>query len=100
MTVMYSQIQSYIHTSWLQVTAFHRGYHEFKIAPHHNMQVEVTTDELNQHVLHSPGGSSHHTAVGVGFNNYTLELPAGLTCDQCVLQWRYRAGQLSQPLEH
>ena len=34
------------------------------------------------------------TTGRTGYYNFYLKLPDGLTCSQCVLQWKYHAGNL------
>lgn len=40
-------------------------------------------------------GSDKYQITGseTGWRNMTLQLPAGLTCNHCVLQWTYNVGE-------
>lgn len=59
-------------------------------------QVDATVECLEKTVLRLAGTGETRVAAPVsGAQAYALNvsLPAGLTCDHCVLQWKYRAGE-------
>nr|XP_045582906.1 uncharacterized protein LOC123745862 [Procambarus clarkii] len=78
----------------VHVTANHRGHFEFRLCPNNNPQVEATQTCLNQYPLLPADGSGFQQQVAghTGEHLLHLQLPSGLTCTQCVLQWRYVAG--------
>lgn len=82
----------------IKITANHKGYFEFRLCPHNNPNVPVTHDCLNQHLL-TVGNpeSSFSTKYYPGTENkdYAMMvlLPAGMTCAQCVIQWKYHTGK-------
>ena len=75
--------------------ANHRGWFEFRLCPNNNVQAPVTQTCLNRYLLTSPDGITSRFPVefrGTGDVTVYLRLPLGLTCTQCVLQWKYNAG--------
>ncbi|XP_060076005.1 uncharacterized protein LOC132555669 [Ylistrum balloti] len=77
----------------VQITASHKGYFEFRLCPHNNTSTRVSQACLDHHVLQQTDGSTRVYEAGHP-TNYTihLKLPAGVTCSQCLLQWKYNAG--------
>ncbi|XP_011429462.3 uncharacterized protein [Magallana gigas] len=77
----------------VKITASHFGYFEFRLCPNNNVHKPATQACLNQYVLHQPSGSVRFLEQGRP-QTYAikLKLPKGLTCTQCVLQWKYNAG--------
>ena len=54
----------------------------------------VTQECLDEHLLTDMyGNTDHYMGETNADYSYRLRLPAGLTCTQCVLQWKYNAGQ-------
>ncbi|CAG5124618.1 unnamed protein product [Candidula unifasciata] len=80
----------------VHITANHKGYFEFRICPVADPKVEVTQECLDQHVLEMVNGEGtrYHLPEGKSnqFFNVSLQLPADVTCKQCVIQWKYRTG--------
>ena len=78
------------------LTAYHKGYYEFKICPHNNPNIPVSQRCLNRYPLRIVEGSRRYRTRYYpkrnGVHRMTLMLPRGLRCSQCVLQWRYRTG--------
>jgi len=77
----------------IELTANHHGYFEFRICAMTYHDREVTQECLDQHLLRAENGSTRYYP-GPGnriFESY-YKLPEGLTCTQCVFQWRYIAG--------
>ena len=82
---------------WVELTAHHKGYFEFKICAHNDVDTAVTQECLDEHPLHSWNDSNirHYVGDEVRLNYYfSLQLPWLMSCEQCVFQWRYRAGKL------
>ncbi|KAI8439798.1 hypothetical protein MSG28_013474 [Choristoneura fumiferana] len=73
-----------------QLTASHLGYWEFKLCPDPTNNDQACFD---QHVLQLENGETkYYPTLGSTTYNVNYKLPAGLVCENCVLQWRYRAG--------
>ena len=81
----------------IEVTVQHGGWFEFRICPNNDFRVPVTHECLNRNLLSLADGSGYrkylHVNDPVGFYNVTLRLPTGLTCTQCVLQWKWHTGK-------
>ena len=73
------------------ITANHKGWFEFRLG-------EIGTPPITQakltHLLRLVSGGTRWKLDDPGNKKYTihLQLPAGLTCEHCVLQWWYNAG--------
>ncbi|XP_056017727.1 uncharacterized protein LOC125679999 [Ostrea edulis] len=77
----------------VKITASHLGYFEFRLCPNNNVHKPATQACLNQYVLHQPSGSVRFMEQGrPRVYSLKLKLPTGLTCSQCVLQWKYNTG--------
>ncbi|XP_047478848.1 uncharacterized protein LOC125031895 [Penaeus chinensis] len=78
----------------VDITSNHRGHFEFRICPNNNPSVEASQTCLNAHPLFKADGSGfeHKISTNNGEHAVQLQLPPGLTCTQCVMQWRYVAG--------
>ncbi|OWF48654.1 hypothetical protein KP79_PYT16194 [Mizuhopecten yessoensis] len=77
----------------VQITASHKGYFEFRLCPHNNPSTRVSQACLDQHVLQQTDGSTRVYEAGHPTTNTVhLKLPTGVTCSQCLLQWKYNAG--------
>ncbi|XP_061188639.1 uncharacterized protein LOC133196797 [Saccostrea echinata] len=74
----------------VRVTAFHLGYFQFKICPHNNPTVPVSQECLDQQKLKLAGTNEYRFYPTKDGDYYLqLQLPANMTCSQCVLQWNY-----------
>jgi len=75
----------------VDLNAAHLGNMEWRLCTDANRE---TQDCFNQHVLQRADGRGTKLAVDQGPNWYRtqLRLPAGVTCNPCVIQWNYRAG--------
>ena len=83
------------------LTVNHKGYFDFRLCPHNNVHVPVRQECLDKFVLPIQEGSSKYhrlrfypIKVDGPIYNFTLEIPRGMICSQCVLQWRYRTGNI------
>ncbi|XP_076802032.1 uncharacterized protein LOC143446325 [Clavelina lepadiformis] len=91
-------VRQYSQGSMLEVsvklTAHHLGFFEFRLCPWNNPTVPGTHDCLNQYLLPLLNGSTQYfpPKKGEWVYNYQLQLPREVTCDQCILQWKYHAG--------
>lgn len=84
----------------IELTANHQGYFEFRICEHNLAKQPETEECFDRNLLRrsdadAGDAQSHRYYPGEGHNvvfRSTYKLPEGLTCSQCVLQWRYVAG--------
>ena len=81
---------------------YHSGYFEYRLCVNNDIHKTVTHECLNKNLLQLADGSGTkrnvhglcggvHGVCGVVVEA-KLKLPPGLTCTQCLLQWRYRTG--------
>ncbi|XP_064613004.1 uncharacterized protein LOC135476802 [Liolophura sinensis] len=83
-------------TITLDITAPHKGWFQFKLCPVNNKKVRATQSCLDRYPLKfSNGDSMYFLPKNFKPMNVTVRavLPAGLTCSQCVLQWKYHTGK-------
>jgi hypothetical protein len=79
----------------LQITVAHRGWHEFRIC---NIAksggVEANQECLDKTLLANATGHTRFTegTTSPGFYEFTLILPSGLTCNHCLIQWKWKCG--------
>ncbi|KAK3606445.1 hypothetical protein CHS0354_041386 [Potamilus streckersoni] len=76
----------------VQITVNHGGWFEFRLCPNNDPQKRVTRSCLDRNLLAQPNGQNRYQInAGDGITVYTvnLVLPRGLTCSQCVLQWKW-----------
>jgi len=78
----------------VEVTTNHRGYFMYRLCPNNDVTQDPDQDCFDQFVLNTEHGDPHLpiTDWGLGWWNTRVQLPVGLTCDQCILQWTYTAG--------
>ncbi|KAK7489255.1 hypothetical protein BaRGS_00019507 [Batillaria attramentaria] len=78
----------------VDLTTSHLGYFEFRICPNNNPHKVITQQCLDRYLLQQPDGSTRYyiKSYDQGVRTVQLVLPQGLTCTQCVLQWKYNAG--------
>ncbi|KAK3863535.1 hypothetical protein Pcinc_007640 [Petrolisthes cinctipes] len=82
----------------INVTRSHGGFLEFKLCPHNKVSSPVTQACLNQYPLEVVGRRSRKVKISAPYDapemlSFQLKLPAGVTCDQCVLQMSNTAKQ-------
>ena len=73
----------------VDVTANHRGHFQFGLCPE-NRDSEACFQR--NPVRFEDGSEKFFIRQGTGTHRVRLRLPAGVTCDTCILQWRYVAG--------
>lgn len=78
----------------VDLTVNHKGYFQFKLCKIDGTGADATLECLNKNVLKDTAGRDRIPidASVLGRNKYQLQLPAGLECKNCVLQWMYNAG--------
>ncbi|CAG2190047.1 unnamed protein product [Mytilus edulis] len=80
----------------VELTSNHKGYYEFRLCPNNNPSRAVTQECLNRNVLNIMGHGKRYVIDSPDSNlfmEFQLSLPPGLSCSQCVLQWKWRAAQ-------
>lgn len=98
----YSTDKRFIDTL-VQVTSSMSGYFEFNICPNDDVKTKVSRECLEQfplRILSKDRSISYGrryfpeiTAGMAGIVELSLEIPEGLECTQCVLQWRWHGGR-------
>merc|ERR1712117_359284 len=77
----------------VDVTANHKGYFMFRLCQNPSPGVPATESCFSQNVLKMVGGSDKfYIGSGTGTQSVQVQLPVGVTCTTCVLQWKYVAG--------
>ncbi|CAG0907088.1 unnamed protein product [Darwinula stevensoni] len=70
------------------------GFFEFRLCPNNNPKRDPSQKCLDKYVLQQADGSGERYYPGPGNGVFTVRylLPKDVLCSQCVLQWRYVAG--------
>ncbi|KAL3884400.1 hypothetical protein ACJMK2_024539 [Sinanodonta woodiana] len=80
----------------IEVTASVGGYFEFRLCPHNNIYKPVKQSCLDQYPLRIEGnGRRLYPDLPLGKSGFViakLSIPQGVTCKQCVLQWKWHGG--------
>ncbi|KAH9514759.1 hypothetical protein Btru_023560 [Bulinus truncatus] len=90
-----SYLQGQVVTIQVEITANHKGYFEFRICPKSSIGEKTTQECLDRYLLALADGSGTKYRLAsdaIGMINIPVLLPPVLTCDYCVLQWRYHTG--------
>lgn len=88
--IVSSHLSGSILTTTVEITAYHRGYWQFKLCPDPDRNDQDCFDE---YVLElEEGGTKYYPNKGSNKYEVSYRLPSGLVCEHCVLQWRYTAG--------
>ncbi|CAF0864310.1 unnamed protein product [Rotaria sordida] len=75
------------------LSANHKGFMEFRLCSILDPNIEVTQECLDQNILYIEGfGKQYIVNEGMDLIFLRVQLPHGLSCSRCVLQWRYHAG--------
>ncbi len=78
----------------VELTAAHLGNMEWRLCTNPSSENQAC---FNQHVLQLADGSGTKYAVppaGTGMHSTRVKLPAGVTCQRCIIQWNYRCVNL------
>lgn len=78
----------------VELTQSHLGYFEFKLCPKKSASELVTQACFDGHLLKLSDGSTRYAikSYGTGYFYPMVQLPADVYCDNCVIQWTYKAG--------
>ena len=61
--------------------------------------VSITESCLNMNILRQPNGETKwRLPAGTKKFSLNLVLPRGLTCSQCVMQWKWNTGNIQKSL--
>lgn len=92
----------------VELTANHKGFFEFRLCPNNAPHRVATQECLDLNVLklaRKPNGgiygdepamahdSRYYPASGSKVFEIKYMLPENLTCTQCIMQWKYIAGE-------
>ncbi|XP_063868498.1 uncharacterized protein LOC135104810 [Scylla paramamosain] len=80
-----------------ELTTNHWGYMEIKLCPHNDPSMEVTQECLDQYALPIEGTTETRFVIPQESSKtetfrWRVKLPDGVTCTNCVVQWKYFAG--------
>ncbi|XP_069120048.1 uncharacterized protein [Argopecten irradians] len=78
-----------------ELTSNHKGYFEFRLCENNNISQAISQECLDEHVLNFTGTADTRGYITSDENrefSFHVDLPKGVTCQQCVLQWKYNAG--------
>jgi hypothetical protein len=88
----------------IELTTNHYGWFELKLCPTNDKLKLETQECMDAHPLYLVNDPSKYRfniprpegkpSISAATFNYQVQLPPGLTCSQCVVQWTYRAGNL------
>lgn len=83
----------------IELTANHRGHFELSLCPNNNARIEANQRCFDKFPLKLENGDDNKYFIpadaGIrGIFKYRVELPAYVTCTQCVLQWTYYTGNM------
>ena len=79
----------------VELTVYHKGYFQFRLCPHNRKDRPVAQTCLDKHLLSlDSGGYNYYPTPPENEGRYNIKyrLPDDLSCELCVLQWRYVAG--------
>ena len=79
----------------IELTAYHQGYFQMRLCPHNRRDRPAAQSCLDRNLLNLDSGAAYYYPAQPdtgGLYELQYRLPADLTCDLCVLQWRYVAG--------
>merc|ERR1712168_10883 len=88
-------VDHYKEGSWVDiavdVTNNQLGYFEFRLCPNNNINQDPDQSCFEQYLLQTDSGSTRFplTDNRRGYWNTSVELPMGVVCEQCILQWTY-----------
>ncbi|XP_063609455.1 uncharacterized protein LOC134783472 [Penaeus indicus] len=80
-----------------ELTTNHKGYMELKLCPHNDPKTIITQECLDQYPLMIEGTQESRWVIPLDSKKkeifrWKVQLPEGITCTNCVVQWKYFAG--------
>ncbi|KAG8228464.1 hypothetical protein J437_LFUL009329, partial [Ladona fulva] len=82
----------------INITTSHRGFFEYRLCPMNGIEGQPGTPVeqtcLDNHLLPLENGTTRWYLNTNKAGQYTMDvqLPKGITCDHCVMQWFWRTG--------
>jgi len=79
----------------IELTAYHQGFFEFRLCPLNTRSRPASQTCLDKHIMkQETGAHKYYPAPPQTGGRYWVryQLPRKVTCELCVLQWRYYAG--------
>ncbi|XP_045164026.2 uncharacterized protein LOC123528343 [Mercenaria mercenaria] len=81
----------------VRVTAYHKGYFEFRLCVNNDMTLDPGDDCIEDGYLLNVAGMPDVTRYDINYDkrefyHFQLDMPQGVVCTQCILQWKYNAG--------
>ena len=87
----------------IEVLSSVQGFFQFNLCPNNDVSERITEDCLDEYPLNIFNkdqsrvyGRRYYPEISPGRRgtvSLSLEIPEGLTCEQCVLRWRWRGGK-------
>ena len=75
------------------VTANHYGWIEFRLCARDSRDTPLTHECLDKHLLKNVKGETRfNIGSAKGILKFNIQLPAGVKCKECVIQWKYNTG--------
>ncbi|XP_069119263.1 uncharacterized protein [Argopecten irradians] len=88
-----SYLQDTIIEVKIELSANHGGWFEFRLCARNSKYDYLTQECLDRHVLRSPEGKTrYYPGFSMSSHMISLQLPVGVSCNHCVLQWKYNTG--------
>ena len=88
----------------IEVLSSVQGFFQFNLCPNNDIAERISQDCLDEYPLKILSkdqkisyGRRYYPEISPGKRgqvSLSLEIPEGLTCTQCVLQWRWRGGKI------
>jgi hypothetical protein len=80
----------------VNISSNHKGYFEFRLCPKSSASELVTQECLNANLLKMADDTTRFYLPSQDSKPYfpRVKLPAGLICENCVLQWLYNTGTI------
>ena len=91
-------------TVTVTITAHHKGWFEFRACPNNDVNTPATQQCLDSYLLPLADGSGTRFDIPPPITGdqdvlVELRLPKGLKCTQCVFQWKWNTGKLSNIIQ-
>lgn len=79
-----------------EVSSNYLGFVEFRICPRNHTSVQLTQSCFDRYPLwiDEAHGTRYYIGSRGGIYDIHVRLPGGVVCKKCVLQWKYKTGNL------
>lgn len=79
-----------------RITAYHKGHFDFRLCVNNDLTTDPGQDCVNNGLKLKVTGTNQDiydiSSVEQEFYSFQLDVPANIQCEQCILRWRYTAG--------